>query len=234
MHDTALEFGKKFFSTYINESREFFIVDIGSQDVNGSLRPLAPLGSKYIGVDFVSGKGVDIIINDPYSLPFADNSVDVCVCSSCFEHVKFFWLLYTDILRILKPNGIFYLNVPSNGEFHKYPVDCWRFYPDSGIALQDWGRRNGYNSILLESFTGRQGENIWNDFIAVFLKDERYVQSYPTRIQDKLIDFTNGYTLGHQELSNFSSFPEDYLYYEKKRKKIIGRLKMKIEKLFFN
>ena len=32
---------------------------------------------------------------------------------------------------------LFYLNAPSNGEFHRYPVDCWRFYPDAGGALGD-------------------------------------------------------------------------------------------------
>ena len=26
----------------------------------------------------------------------------------------------------------------SNGDYHSWPVDCWRFYPDSGIALINW------------------------------------------------------------------------------------------------
>jgi SAM-dependent methyltransferase len=70
-----------------------------------------------------------------YKLPFADGSVDVVLSSSCFEHSEFFWLLFLEILRVLRPEGLFYLNAPSNGPFHRYPVDCWRFYPDSGNAL---------------------------------------------------------------------------------------------------
>lgn len=231
MHDTALELGGKFFNTYIGKTEGLTIVDLGAQDVNGSLRSKVPQNNKYIGVDFVEGKGVDIIINDPYSLPFSDNSIDICVCSSCFEHVEFFWLLYNEVLRILKPEGIFYLNAPSNGEFHRYPVDCWRFYPDSGIALQNWGRRNGYKSILLESFTGKQQENIWNDFVAIFLKDEKYIVSYPNRLQANIRSYTNGYTIERQGFSNFSLFPESDLYLQKKKKKMMRKLKVKALKI---
>jgi SAM-dependent methyltransferase len=129
----------------LKNTKGLTIVDIGSQDVNGSLRSVAPPNNKYIGVDFVEAKGVDVVITDPYSLPFEDESVDAVVSSSCFEHSEFFWLLFNEALRILKPTGLLYINVPSNGQFHRYPVDCWRFYPDSGVALQNWGKRSGYS-----------------------------------------------------------------------------------------
>ena len=211
-----MDFGQKFFNAYVKDGEGLTIVDIGSQDVNGSLRSVAPKSSKYIGVDFVEGNGVDVIISDPYSLPFDENSVDVCVCSSCFEHSEFFWLLFTEILRILKPTGVFYLNVPSNGFFHRFPVDCWRFYPDSGMALQNWGRRSGYNVALLESFIGDQmphewedfqGE--WNDFVAVFLKDEQFVNSYPERIQDSHKNYKNGLVYGNAQFSNLCDLSQD-------------------------
>ena len=64
MQDAALEYGKHFFDTYIGDAKDLVIVEIGSQDVNGSLRSLAPPNNKYIGVDFVESKGVDIVITD--------------------------------------------------------------------------------------------------------------------------------------------------------------------------
>jgi len=121
-----------------------------------------------------------------------NESVDVIVSSSCFEHSEFFWLLFNEALRILKPAGLLYINVPSNGEFHRFPVDCWRFYPDSGVALQNWGKRSGYDCALLESFVGVRKNDIWNDFIAVFLKDEKNVLQHTNRIQNDLTTFTNG------------------------------------------
>ena len=57
-------------------------------------------------------------------------------------------------MRVLKPAGLLYINAPSNGDYHRYPVDCWRFFPDSGVALQNWANRNGYECAMLESFNG--------------------------------------------------------------------------------
>lgn len=191
MHQTALHFGKAFFDTYLPKvsSEEIVIVDVGSQDVNGSLRSFAPSRSRYIGVDFVEGAGVDIVLRDPYALPFSSDSVDAVVCSSVFEHSEFFWLLFLECLRILKPAGLLYLNAPSNGMVHRYPMDGWRFYPDAGHALVNWARRHDYSAILFESFLapkmgGVEGEGMWNDFVAVFLKDERYLLAYSGRIVD--------------------------------------------------
>jgi SAM-dependent methyltransferase len=211
MHDTALEFGKFFFEAYVSNAKNLVIVDIGSQDVNGSLRPLAPTNNKYVGVDFVKAEGVDIVISDPYSLPFESNSVDVCISSSCFEHSEFFWILFNETQRILKPSGIFYLNAPSNGNFHRYPVDCWRFYPDSGLALQNWARKSGYGTVLLESFIGKQKKDVWNDFVAVFLKDISYVSDYPFRIQHTFKNYTNGLTFESLGFSNYADFQEDQI-----------------------
>jgi SAM-dependent methyltransferase len=209
MHYTAMEIGRAFFRTYVPHGRNLRIVDIGAQDVNGSLRSVVTPGNQYIGVDFVDGKGVDVILDDPYVLPFGTESVDVVVSSSCFEHSQFFWLLYMEILRVLKPSGLFYLNAPSNGYVHRYPVDCWRFYPDSGIALQNWARRNACETVLLESFTSLQKKDVWNDFIAVFAKDDGHTANHPRRIQSVYRDYTNGYTIESGCFTNPAELQED-------------------------
>lgn len=205
MHKSALHFGKAFFDVYLSnfDSKCLTIVDVGSQDVNGSLRSFAPSESKYIGVDFVDGKGVDVILTDPYQLPFESESVDAIVCSSVFEHSEFFWLLFVECLRIVKPNGLIYINAPSNGMVHRYPIDGWRFYPDAGHALESWGRRQGCSSILLESFIAPKmgpidGEGMWNDFVAVFLKDEGHVTSHKKRIVDTEPAVEFAYAQGRQ------------------------------------
>lgn len=211
MHKSAMHNAALFFQTYINDASGKVIVEIGSQNVNGSIRDVAPKSAKYIGLDFVEGNGVDVILNDPYQLPFENETVDVCVCSSVFEHSEMFWLLYIEILRILKPNGLFYLNVPSNGDFHRYPVDCWRFYPDSGRALIKWAERNNYNSIMLESYISNQNEDIWNDFVTVHLKDKKYLHEFNNRILDTKIDFLNAFKNESSELIKHSMHTEDMI-----------------------
>ena len=211
MHDTAMKYGEIFFTAYASKIKKLAILDIGSQDVNGSLRSLAPVNSEYIGIDFVKAKGVDIVITDPYSFPFKDESQDIVVSSSCFEHSEFFWLLFNEMLRVLKPSGLLYINAPSNGFFHRYPLDYWRFYPDSGIALERWGKRNGYKCALLESFIGAKGNSGFNDFVAVFIKDEKNTPLYKHRIQDALKEFTNGHLYNSENVINHRIMTEDQI-----------------------
>lgn len=209
MHPTAMLNGKLFFDTYAAPLAQGIVLDIGAQDVNGSLRSVCPPHLKFIGVDFVAGKGVDVVLEDPYCLPFADQSVDVVVSSSCFEHSEMFWLLFLEIMRVLKTPGLFYLNAPSNGEVHRYPVDCWRFYPDSGKALLTWAARNGIDACLLESYTSRQNADLWNDFVAVFLKGSAEVARFPQRITSQFKDFSNGQVHDSTQFLNPKRLPED-------------------------
>ena len=121
MHPSAMRNAKEFFDCYspsLNR-KEVRVVEIGSQDVNGSLRSVCPATFEYVGVDFVPGNGVDLVLDDPYLLPFASESADIIVSSSCFEHSEMFWVLFLEIMRVLKKDGLFYLNAPSNGDFHR-------------------------------------------------------------------------------------------------------------------
>ncbi|MGV6396603.1 glycoside hydrolase family 99-like domain-containing protein [Pseudomonas caspiana] len=211
-----MKHGEIFFQTYCaGDFTGKIVVDVGAQDVNGSLRKYSPEGATYIGIDFIEGGGVDIVIDDPYSLPFENESVDVIVCSSVFEHSDFFWLLYLECLRILKPSGLLYVNAPSNGMVHRYPVDSWRFYPDCGLSLAKWAQHNGYQTVLLESFIGEKsglitGEGMWNDFVAVFLKNEVYSAQFPCRIQSANGRFHTAYNPIIKEESISHSNVPDY------------------------
>lgn len=182
MHYSAMRNGRLFFETYVQHLDSAKIVDIGAQDVNGSLRSVAPKHAEYVGVDFVEGKGVDVILDDPYTLPFEDESVDVIVSSSCLEHSEMFWVLFLEMLRILRPDGVLYLNAPSNGAVHRWPVDCWRFYPDAGDALVRWAERNELSPALLESYVSSMDSEGWSDFVSVYVKDAAHAERYPRRV----------------------------------------------------
>jgi SAM-dependent methyltransferase len=221
MHDTALETANLFFKSYVQEVVGKRILDVGSLDVNGSIRQVAPYGAEYVGLDFNEGSGVDIVLEDPYIFPIESESVDFVVSSSCLEHSEFFWLLFNEMQRVLKSDGLCYLNAPTNGSFHQFPQDCWRFYPDSGLALEKWAHRSGYKTVLLESFVSYRKKSNWNDYTAVFLKDSIFLRNYPNRIIDSGINFYNGYRRYHGkdiELLNYSRKNED--------QKIINKLEL--------
>jgi glycosyltransferase involved in cell wall biosynthesis/SAM-dependent methyltransferase len=216
MHQSALKYGKLFFEKYLQDrtSEQLLIVDVGAQDVNGSLKQFSPINANYVGVDFAKGKGVDIVITDPYNLPFETGTVDAVVCSSVFEHSEFFWLLFQECLRITKPNGLVYVNAPSNGMVHRYPIDGWRFYPDAGHSLVNWAKKHGENPILLESFIAPKlgaldGEGMWNDFVAVFVKHETHAKKYLTRIIDNETEATGAYAFNRELQQTSNQFSPD-------------------------
>lgn len=209
MHKTALEHADAFYKTYARHFQTPVIAEVGSADVNGSLRQVAPAAGRYIGLDFAAGRGVDLVLTDPYRYPLETGSVDIVVSSSCFEHADFFWLSFLEILRVVKPNGLVYLNVPSNGPYHRYPVDNWRFYPDAGIALSRWAQRSGIPTLLLESFIGWQDTHPWNDFVGVFVKDRMHAPSYPERMVQRVRRPTNVILDEKPEPQNLAETPQD-------------------------
>lgn len=182
MHNSALEMGKSFFGVYSGYfDKDYSVVEIGSKDFT-EIKSICNTPN-YKGLDLELGNNVDIVLDNPYSIPLENNSVDIIVSTSCFEHIPLFWVLFLEGLRILKPNGIFYINAPSSGVVHRFPVDCWRFFPDSGNALVTWAERNGYNSVLLESFICDK-DATWKDCIIVVLKDKKFISKYDKRICD--------------------------------------------------
>jgi SAM-dependent methyltransferase len=193
MHYTAEQNAKRFFNSYVyTRTDNIKILEIGSQIGGFNIRSLSPSNSTYIGLDLEMAPGVDVVLEDEYKFPFEDSSFDFIISSSCFEHIKFFWLSFLEIMRVLKSDGLFYLNAPSNGDYHSYPVDCWRFYPDSALALSDWGKYNKFNCEVLERYTSDKESDIWSDYVGIFIKDQQYINKYQNRIINTFNNYTNG------------------------------------------
>ncbi len=233
MHDTAIKNAELFINTYLKDSSNVELADIGAQNVTGSIKDVCTTNITYTGVDFVEGKGVDVILDDPYKLPFPDNHFDVITASSCFEHSEFFWELFLEIMRVLKPSGLVYLNAPSNGRYHCYPVDCWRFYPDSGLALANYGQKKGFDCMLLESYVSRQIRT-WNDFLCVIIKDKAHADKYQNRITDGFSQYDNARVMRKEGSDykciklNESEIPEDQRFLGWKINKFATRLFQKV------
>jgi len=61
------------------------------------------------------------IICDGDNLPFKDNSFDVILSLAVLEHVKNPWIHADEMIRVLKPGGIVYADVPFLQPYHGYP-----------------------------------------------------------------------------------------------------------------
>jgi len=162
MHQSSLEsmlaFRKHHLEDRKNES--LLILDLGSLDINGSYRSLFDAFSwKYRGMDMTSGKNVDIVLKNPYRWrEIRSRSADVLISGQAFEHIEFFWITMLEIARVLKPGGLCCIIAPSGGPEHRYPVDCWRFYPDGFDALARFASLE-----VLEATTRKEPDERFHD-----------------------------------------------------------------------
>ena len=194
MHLSALAAGKAFFQCYPHLAGAR-VLDISALAINGSLRAFVPSTCSYIGADRNPGPGVDVVVSDNTHMPFDTASFDIVLSSSSMEHDQFFWLSFLEVLRVLKDGGMLYLNVPSNGFYHRFPTDSWRFYPDAGKALEAWGQYSGHKVALIESFVMPQyHDQLWNDFVAVFHKESACVPAPEARLNKQFGGASNVWT----------------------------------------
>jgi SAM-dependent methyltransferase len=140
------------------------VLDIGGINVNGSYREIfANQKISYIAADLTPTEGVDIVLQDPYRIPVPDGTFDIVLSGQTFEHCEFFWLAFQEMVRVVKHDGFVFLIAPSSGPIHRYPVDCYRFYPDSYAALAKYA-----NCYLEKCWCDERGP--WNDLVGVFRK----------------------------------------------------------------
>jgi len=131
----------QFVEKYLDKNTPIRILDVGSREVvnSGTYKQYFNNDKwEYVGADIEAGDNVDLVMSNPYVIPVPDNSFDVIISGQTLEHVKFFWLTLTEISKKLKPGGMLCIIVPSTGQVHRFPVDCWRFYEDGMISMAEW------------------------------------------------------------------------------------------------
>lgn len=129
-------------------ARPLRVLDVGGADYNGSYRLLFErIGAQYTAVDISEGPGVDMVMSSTDRIDLESGSYDIVVSGQTFEHSWNFWELFAEMVRLCVPDGLILVIAPSGGPEHRYPVDCYRFYPDAFAALAD-----AHSMELAESF----------------------------------------------------------------------------------
>lgn len=180
MHQSSMDKMTAFRDRYLTakQSQPLRILDLGSQDVNGSYRPLfSKWPWEYTGLDMVAGNNVDMVLHTPYIWrEISGESADVVISGQALEHIEYFWITILEVARVLKPGGMCCILVPSSGPEHRYPVDCWRYYPDGLISLAHYAQME-----VLEATTQWQdlcyadGSDLWHDSMLVCRKPDKGV-----------------------------------------------------------
>ena len=164
-------FTAKYLGQYVDQPLK--ILDIGSQNVNGTYKQFFEnLHWEYIGCDMEAGNNVDLVLKNVYDWKeIESDSIDVVITGQTFEHIEYPWLTMLEIARVLKTGGLCGIVAPASGPEHKYPVDCWRIYPDGFRALAKYAFLE-----VLEAFTEWNGKSyqdnseIWCDSMLIAQK----------------------------------------------------------------
>lgn len=110
------------------------VLEAGSMDVNGSVRPIlmAHRPKSYVGTDLRAGPGVDVVCPVGELVEFfGRGSFDVVVSTEMLEHVEDWRGAVRNMKRVLRRGGFLALTTRSPGfKYHPYPKDCWRFTQD--------------------------------------------------------------------------------------------------------
>lgn len=90
------------------------VLEIGSYDVNGSVRAKFSTAREYVGVDLTPGPSVDHVgFGHEYAEP--DGSFDLAVSGSCFEHDPHWQDTLANMVRLTRPGGVVAATFASRG-----------------------------------------------------------------------------------------------------------------------
>ena len=151
---TGIEFGKSVLVRDAVAGKD--VLEVGSLDVNGSLRPhVESLGpARYVGVDLEAGPRVDAIVDARRLVEhFGRDAFDVVVTTEMLEHVRNWQGVVRNLKQVLRPGGVLVLTTRSIGfHYHGYPFDFWRYEPEDMRAIFA-----DFEDLVLKSDTNAPG-----------------------------------------------------------------------------
>jgi SAM-dependent methyltransferase len=94
-------------------------------------------------------------------LPFDANEFDTVILSDVLEHIPTPEELWREMHRILRPNGVAFVNTPFYYWVHGEPHDFYRY---TCFALERFARQTGFDVVLLKPIGG--SPEVLTDLIA--------------------------------------------------------------------
>lgn len=128
-HSSCIEFAKNCLISAEVTGKS--VIEVGSYNVNGSVRPIVEVlkPAIYLGVDIQPGPGVDYICDvNNLVAHFGVNRFDLVISTELLEHVQNWRHAISNLKQITKPGGLIFITTRSLGfPYHGYPHDFWRY-----------------------------------------------------------------------------------------------------------
>lgn len=151
MHAEAFAFVERTLSSIPPRGR---VVELGSRNINGSVRPWFASAEDYTGVDLVEGPGVDVVADAALYEP--DRPPDVVVCCEVLEHSPIANDIVANAAHMLAPGGWLLVTCATDPRAPHSAVDGsgvrdGEYYGNVPPAsLWDWARGAGLELVQRE------------------------------------------------------------------------------------
>nr|WP_315155939.1 class I SAM-dependent methyltransferase [uncultured Flavobacterium sp.] len=111
---------------------------------------------QYIGLDIESALVYDAQVKPDYTwngekMPFENNSFECAFGTEVLEHCPEPEIVLKEVLRVLKPDGVFFFTVPFLWNLHEVPYDEYRYTP---FSLERHLRNSGFKEIEIKATGG--------------------------------------------------------------------------------
>jgi SAM-dependent methyltransferase len=134
------------------------VLEIGSYDVNGSIRPMFATAARYVGVDLTEGPGVDLV-GLGHEIDHPDNSYDITISGECFEHDPHWRETFRNMTRMTRPGGLVAFSCAARGRVEHGTVRTGAFAsPGTQAVGLDYYRNLGeedFGDLPLRSMFSR-------------------------------------------------------------------------------
>jgi autotransporter strand-loop-strand O-heptosyltransferase len=157
-HKEQTQFCQKVKEKFPNYFIDKKVLDVGSLDINGSNKNLFE-NCTYIGIDVGEGNNVDVIaIGHLYDAP--DEYFDTIISTEVFEHDMYYEKTIENIIRMLKPGGLFLFTcaAPGRPEHGTKRKGEWNAPLLSQIS-EEWS--NYYKNLTEKDIRKTSSFNIW-------------------------------------------------------------------------
>src|SRR4249919_3876522 len=106
------------------------VLEVGSLDVNGTVRPFVQARgpASYVGVDVIAGPAVDVVCDATDLVErFGPDAFDVVISTEMLEHAADWQAAVANMVTALRPGGVLVVTTRSPGFAYHHPPDRWRF-----------------------------------------------------------------------------------------------------------
>lgn len=162
-HRQQLGFVRTVAENLSEEWQTFSVLEIGSYDVNGSVRQFFS-GADYVGVDLCTGPGVDVV-GDGHSVDFGVDRFDLSISCECFEHNPQWVETFLNMVRMTKPGGVVIVTCASTGR-REHGTTRTRTAASPGTQSIGW---DYYCNVSKRMFMKRFDlESIFSDYFVMY------------------------------------------------------------------